>query len=126
MSSRCPKCGGHLEKVHRTAVERIVFSSTHACRKCHFRSQTPHHWWYSAFMPFFSRYTICVKCGTTKVYRMKKRDPLDHLSKHPLSLIQQMLFAPRNRCVFCRMQYHDLRPLAPDLPPHTRSEHSLS
>ena len=41
---------------------------------------------------------------------MTKRDRIDSLSRHPLSMIQRVLLAPLYRCKNCRLQYYDWRP----------------
>lgn len=118
--ARCAKCDGHLEKVRRTRWERLVYSAAYRCQKCKARVRRSPHWWSSTFRFVFSRYSVCVQCGTEQVRKAPRRDPLSHFSKHPLSLIQTILFAPRKECPYCRLQYRDLRPVArPMHPSHT-------
>ena len=113
--NRCLKCGGHLQKVHRNLFEKMLCSDAYQCMKCDRKSRRFYDWWFSPYRFIFSRYTVCIRCGTHRVHRMSKRDPLDSVSKNPLSLVQQIVRAPRNKCPFCRVQYHDLRPVAPTL-----------
>jgi uncharacterized protein with PIN domain len=113
----CPKCGGHLGKVHRTLAERPIFSGAYACPKCKFRFRQFQPWWYTTYRFVFSQYTLCLRCGTYRVHRVNKRDRLDQVSRHPFSLIQQVFGAPRNKCPFCRLQYHDVRPFGPAAQP---------
>ena len=110
--SRCPKCGGHLGKVHRKTLERVIYASAYECPKCRYRFRRFHRWWFSTYRYLFSRYTVCLRCGTSRVHRITKRDHLDHVSKHPFSVIQQILGAPKNKCPYCRLQFHDMRPIA--------------
>jgi hypothetical protein len=110
----CLTCGGHAEKVHRTALEKLLFSGAYRCQQCKRRSyRLSGGWWISTYWFITSRYSVCVRCGTQNVEKVEKRDPLQDLSKHPLSVIQQLFFAPRRSCSYCRLQYCDVRPLAP-------------
>jgi hypothetical protein len=109
----CPKCGGHLRKVHRQVYERLFCAAAYACRHCNFRVRRFRPWWTSICQFTFSRYTRCIRCGTVRVHRVYKRDRIDEASWHPFSLIQQILGAPKNKCPLCRLRYHDFRPLAP-------------
>ena len=110
----CLKCGGHAEKVHRTALEKLFFSDSYRCQQCKRRTHRFFGaWLVSTYWFISSRYSVCVKCGTQNVEKVEKRDPLQDISKHPLSLIQMLFFAPRKSCSYCRLQYYDLRSLAP-------------
>lgn len=106
--TECPKCAGHLCKVHRHYYERLGCAAAYACRKCNFRVRRFYRWWYS-FRFVFSLRSRCVRCGTSQVQRVNDRDRIDSVSKHPLSLLQQILGAPLNKCSFCRLRYYDLR-----------------
>lgn len=110
---KCARCGRHVNRAHRTYLEKLIYSDAYECHRCKHRTYRYHHWLYSNVRFVFSKYTLCLRCGTHKVYRIEKRDHVDHLSRHPLSWLQQIFGAPRNKCPFCRMQYHDLRPVHP-------------
>lgn len=110
---RCAKCGGHTEKVHRTGLEKWLFATAYRCQKCKQRTRHFNPWWSSTWRFVFSRYSVCVKCGTERVHSVHKRDPILDLSKHPLSLVQAIFFAPRKQCTYCRLQYYDLRAVSP-------------
>ena len=107
----CPKCGGHLRKVHRKNFEHLACAAAYACRGCNSRVRRFHPWWISTFRFVFSRHTRCIRCGTECVHRVYKRDRIDDVSLTPLSLLQQILGAPKNKCPLCRLRYHDFRPL---------------
>lgn len=111
--TRCYKCGGHLSKVHRRLYERLFYSDAFECVSCNTRAHRFQSWWFSPYRFIFSRYTVCVRCGTYRVHRLSGRDTVDSVSKHPFSLMLQILRAPRNKCPYCRLQYHDLRRVAP-------------
>ena len=109
----CPQCGKHFVRIHRSPVQKLVYSDIYRCHQCGFRT--------GRFRPsigiklafIFSRYTRCVRCGTYAVERVSRRDRIDSVAKTPLSLIQRLLFAPLNKCYSCRLQYYDWRPLSP-------------
>jgi len=109
---RCAKCGGHTEKVPRTYLERLIFVAAYRCQKCKRRTRSFHTRWTSTWRFLFSRHSVCVRCGTEHVDSLRKRDPLLDLSKHPLSLIQVIFFAPRKHCPYCRLQFYDARSVA--------------
>jgi hypothetical protein len=124
---RCLKCGGHAEKVHRTGWEKLFFSDAYRCQQCKRRTRRlAGAWWVSTYWFLSSRYSVCVRCGTQNVERVEKPDRLNDISKHPLSLIQQLFFAPRKSCSYCRLQYSDVRPLAPLRHARTKGVHGPS
>jgi hypothetical protein len=57
----------------------------------------------------FSRYSHCIQCGSARVHRLTKRDRVDSMSHHPFSVLQHITGAPVNKCIACRLQYHDWR-----------------
>ena len=106
----CPKCGKHLSRQHRTALQKLIYSEVLHCSRCARSIKHP----YSVFNTFtgrflFSRYSRCVRCGTVYVQRSAKRDRIDSLSGSLYSRIQHLLGAPLNKCVACRLQYYDWR-----------------
>ena len=112
---RCAKCGGHAEKVPRTRWERLLFAAAYRCQRCKHRTRRLNHGLSSTWHFVFSRYSVCVKCGTQRVHAVHKRDPILDLSKHPLSLVQAVFFASRKECPYCRLQYFDGRAVTPEV-----------
>lgn len=106
---QCPKCGGYLVRIHRGTFRKIAYSALFRCRQCGFRTGKFHSWLSSNYRFMFSRYTRCVRCSTYNVHRGSKRDRIDGVSRHPLSLLQHILGAPLNKCPACRLQYYDWR-----------------
>ena len=117
---KCNACGGHTEKVRRVGIERVIFRSAYRCQRCKRRFRYVNAWWLSTWRFIFSRYSVCVKCGTRHVHHLYKRDPILDLSKNPLSLIQVLFFARRKQCPYCRLQYYDLRAIEPVKVAHTQ------
>ena len=105
----CPKCAGHLVRIHRGYFRKIVYSALFRCRRCGLRTGEFHSGLSSNFQFVFSRNTRCVRCGTYDVRRGSRRDRIDGVSGHPLSLLQHILAAPLNKCPACRLQYYDWR-----------------
>lgn len=105
----CPDCGKHMTRTHRTPVQKLLYSDIFRCTKCG-RRRNLLHMVRGALVTFtFSRYTHCIRCGTSNVHRLVKRDRVDSMSRHPLSLLFALTGAPLNKCPGCRLQYRDWR-----------------
>jgi predicted RNA-binding Zn-ribbon protein involved in translation (DUF1610 family) len=108
---QCPSCGGHLTRKHRASVEKVLYSDVFRCPNCDYRLKRLHPSLDSNLSFVFSRHTHCVNCGSDNVHRLQKRDRIDSMSKHPLSLLFRLTGAPLNKCPSCRLQYYDWRPV---------------
>lgn len=106
---QCPKCGGHLVRTHRRRFQKIAYTAVFRCRKCDYQVGKFHPWLIANYRFLFSRYTRCIRCGTEQVYRASKRDRVDYVSSHPLSMLLHLTGAPLNKCPGCRLQYYDWR-----------------
>jgi len=115
----CPNCGSYPRRVRRNMWARLVYRSLRICSDCGFRLRKL-RWSLSPPRFVFSTWSSCPRCGTRQVKPAIKRDRIDDISKHPLSLLLQIFGAPRLRCSFCRLEYHDIRPTrgtkGPELP----------
>lgn len=109
MPSSCPRCDGPLSRERRRPFERVYLIKVEACRRCGARVRSYRVPMANAARFLFARYTRCIQCGTEKVRRLPARDRIDRMSKHPLSLLFQLTFAPIVHCGACRLQYHDWR-----------------
>jgi uncharacterized protein with PIN domain len=107
---RCAKCEGTLVRSHRGRFQNVVYSAVFRCRKCGSQVGQFHPSLLANCRFIFSRHTRCVRCGTDRVHRMAKRDRIDGISRHPLSLLLHLVAAPLNKCPGCRLQYYDWRP----------------
>ena len=56
-----------------------------------------------------SSYVTCPECGTTRVKKLLKRDPIDRRSAVPWSRIQGYLGGRLYHCLSCRLQFYDCR-----------------
>ena len=98
-----------MTRTHRTAVQKLLFADILRCAKCAHRVNRLHPILRLNPSFFLSRYSRCIRCGTEYVQRLKKRDRIDSVSRHPASLLMALTGAPFNRCLICRLQYHDWR-----------------
>ena len=105
----CPRCGKRLVRVHRTALEKLLWSDMYECSGCKRREGTYHRSLYAHCRFLFSRHSRCIRCGSEAVQRLKKRDKVDGFSQNPLALMQVLIGAPVNRCSPCRLQFFDWR-----------------
>lgn len=121
-----PDCGTRLFRVHRTPLEKLVYSEAFRCDACGERVRYAHRVLGVTAAFYLSAYTRCVRCATFDVRRGARLDRVDSVSKHPLSVIQRLLGAPINRCFACRLQYFDWRPLRRDESGAARSEAQTS
>jgi hypothetical protein len=103
------RCGGHLIKIHRSAIQKLFYSELYRCSVCGQTSAILPRWLLANFYVVFSLHSRCVRCGGHDVYRLDKHDRIDSLSKHPLSVLQGLLLAPLLKCPHCRLQFHDFR-----------------
>lgn len=110
----CPKCtSGALERVPRSLVERFVYRRVLVCRKCGYRKPVRRMPFESETAFLVSAHTRCIQCGNLRVRRLPKRDMIDRMSAHPISVLAGLMRAPIYHCNPCRLQYHDWRPLDP-------------
>ena len=106
----CPRCSHGLMRSHRRAAERILYTEVLRCRKCGYRTGVVHPSISNTIGFVLSRYTRCIRCGNSAVQRLSKRDRIDSMSRHPLSILMLLTGAPLNHCHVCRLQYRDWRP----------------
>jgi hypothetical protein len=98
---------------HRRAVQKLLYADVLRCMKCGYRLNRLHQVLHLNLAFLFSRDTRCIKCGTTNVRRMTKRDRIDTVSRNLASQLLHLSGAPLNKCVACRLQYYDWRPPQP-------------
>ncbi len=107
--SPCSRCGKRLVRVHRTVLEKCLWSDKYECPGCKRREGSYHRYLYAHWRFLSSRHSRCIRCGSEAVDRLKKRDKVDSFSQHPLALVQVFIGAPVNRCSPCRLQFFDWR-----------------
>ena len=94
---------------HRTAAQKIFFSDVFRCSRCGYRRKRVHPVVDANLAFVFSRYTRCIRCGSERIERLKKRDRIDSVSKNLVSRLLRLTGAPVNKCPSCRLQYYDWR-----------------
>lgn len=112
----CPDCGTQLSRVHRSRVEKLLFSNVFRCERCARRLRRAHRVIHVDVTFYLSTYTRCIRCATPDVRRSARLDRVDSISRHPLSVVQRLFGAPINRCFSCRVQYFDWRPVRTQSP----------
>ena len=105
----CSRCGKRLVRVHRSALEKLLWSEMYQCSDCNHREGSYHRHLYAHWRFLFSCHSRCIRCGSEAVQRLKKRDKVDGFSQNPLALMQVLVGAPVNRCSPCRLQFFDWR-----------------
>ena len=111
--ARC-SCGRGLIRMHRSVLQRLLYSGAYRCKGCGRKSFRMQRWIFATYHSVFCGHSRCVNCGGNRVHRVSKRDRIDSLSRHPLSILLGLFFAPLVKCPSCRLQFHDFRkPLEP-------------
>ena len=96
-------------RAHRSQLERLIYAEVFRCTGCDTRVARLRPSLRVHLRFVFSRYTHCIQCGTASVHRTPRRHRIDSLTGNPLGRIQQVLGAPVNTCIACRLQYYDWR-----------------
>ena len=102
-------CGHHTTRIHRNRLQRLLYSAAYRCSACGRKSLTIRRGIFTTYAVLFSRHSRCFRCGGNHVYRVSGPDELGEPSKHPMSILQGLFFAPILKCPGCRLQFHDFR-----------------
>ena len=102
--------------MHRAAWQKLLFSAAYSCVECRRISYTLHPWMYATFAAVKSRRSRCFRCGRDRVYRVDS-GRRGRMSKHPISRLLGLLFAPVLKCEYCDLYFHDFRRPRPVEPP---------
>jgi uncharacterized Zn finger protein len=100
----CPKCSENLSRTHRKFWEKPIYSIVFRCHNCNHRVGARHD-----FFKQFSRTTLCPRCGNLDVEKRRTKDRIDKLIHTPFSTLNRLLGGNLYHCVFCRLQYYDVR-----------------
>ncbi len=101
---RCLKCGESLVRARRAIWEKALYTLVFKCQACEIRIGEKR-----SYLHYFARFARCPRCGTEQVEKRSTRDRIDKLLKTPVSLAQALLGGSLYHCVFCRVQFYDLR-----------------
>lgn len=97
-------------RVRRRWWQRMLYAAVYRCKDCgELRVRR-------GSSLFFSRKSLCPRCGTSRLRVLRKRDPVDTMSKSLLSQLQRLLGGELHHCEFCRLQFYDFRKVAAENP----------
>jgi hypothetical protein len=105
----CPRCHRSLTRTTRTWLQRLLYRRLLCCAACGFEVPDRRLPFKASLRFLASSHSRCIECGTTRVRRLPARDSIDRMSRHPLSLLFGLTFAPIYHCGRCRLQYRDWR-----------------
>ena len=103
---QCPKCSGVLVRSHRRGIEKLIFSQAYRCKGCNHRKCESY-----LMTGLFDKYACCPRCGNPVPDRRSRRDKVDSMLHTPLRMLHWMLGGKLYHCVFCRLQFYDIRPI---------------
>ena len=105
----CRTCGGRLRRIHRSFTERFLYMGIFECSQCKEMKRVARRYTY-----YLSKEVRCPLCGTTRLRMLLARDRIDRMHRNPLNLLQRYLGGRLYHCRYCRLQFYDRRPLAPE------------
>lgn len=80
-----------------------MYSAVYRCKKCATRRGLRRSY------ALFAQHCCCPKCGNPEPQRRSKPDRIDKVLAAPLSMVQRLLGGHLYHCVYCRIQFYDLR-----------------
>ena len=101
-----------MRRVHRSFWERFSYMAIYECRTCRQEQHAPRRYRYH-----FGPSCRCPVCGTYRVAKLKHRDRIDPMHTGFLNMLERV--SGRSQlfhCRWCRLQFYDRRPLAPEPP----------
>ena len=114
MAGGCPKCSFPLDRQRRSLLQRLLFRRLFLCRACGTQLRAWRIPFEGTVRFVGSSHTRCISCGNVRVRYLATRDRIDHMSRHPFSLVAGLVRAPIYHCNACRHQYHDWRGVESD------------
>lgn len=105
----CARCGKPLRRVRRKLFQQLRYSAAFQCRECQSEEYAPRRYRFH-----FGDRARCPLCGTVRIEKLKKRDPIDPMHWSFLIVLERLLFGKLYHCNFCRIQFYDRRDRAPD------------
>jgi DNA-directed RNA polymerase subunit RPC12/RpoP len=106
--NKCGQCGGKLQRVHRTFLERFGYLAIYECKNCGSEEFVPR-----SYKFHFGPNARCPRCGTFRIVKLKEPDKIDPMYIGFLNLIERVAGGGRlYHCRYCRCQFYDRRPTA--------------
>jgi hypothetical protein len=100
----CIYCGGRVHRRKRAWWERVWRLEALVCEECGKRSTV-----LRPYLNLLSLKVHCPTCGEPRVEKLHRRDRIEALYWHPLSLLQGLAGASLYWCAHCRLQFYDFR-----------------
>lgn len=94
-------------RIHRSIWQRLVYSAIYECKQCKHRKPARRKFTFE-----FTRHVSCPRCGNQDLGVLPRRDRIERFYNSPISRAQGLFGAKLYHCVFCRLQFYDLRALA--------------
>ena len=101
---KCNFCNDALARTHRRLWEKPIYSVVFKCRACDSRVGAKRN-----LFQYFGGHAKCPRCGTEEIKQRSKPDRIDRLVKTPISVFQSLTGGKLYHCLFCRIQFYDLR-----------------
>jgi uncharacterized paraquat-inducible protein A len=96
-----------MTRSHRRGIERLIFAQAFRCSSCNARQRRTY------FDASFDEFANCPRCGNSAPDRRSRRDKVDSMLHSPIRMIHWALGGTLYHCVFCRLQFYDVRGLKP-------------
>jgi len=89
-------------------IEHFTYLAIYQCRSCERELHLPR-----PYRLHFGPHARCPKCGTFRVTRLGVPDTVDRMQGGLWNLLERWSHGNLYHCRFCRVQFYDRRPLAP-------------
>lgn len=109
----CYKCGRETSRRRRTLLRKIVSRASFHCNHCGTNSN-----FYRPLIAAFQFRSQCPLCHNRILVKRSKLDRVDRVSANPLRRVLGLFGFPLYHCTFCRYQFRDFRPRAPEASRH--------
>jgi hypothetical protein len=101
---QCALCGENLARSHRKFWEKPIYSVVFKCKGCETRVGAKHN-----FFNYLASHARCPRCGTEDLGKRITRDKIDKVIRTPISILQSIVGGTLYHCIYCRIQFYDLR-----------------
>ncbi len=105
---RCASCGSGLVRSHRSGFEKLFYRAVYRCANCSAKQKEP----LQTVSPL-TRYAHCPRCGNPSPVVRSRPDKIDRMIHGPLRLLHRLLGGTLYHCIYCRLQFYDLRKKKP-------------
>lgn len=103
----CENCGGQRIRLHRSVWQRFAYSAVYECKDCKKRVPQPRKFTFE-----FTRNVSCPHCGNQDLKKLSRRDHIEKFYQGPISRLEGLFGANLYHCIYCRLQFFDIREMA--------------